>query len=160
MDYTNIQEYDSAARSPLLEVMKNKFVRGQIIIWYTLIDEFLNAEICHYYFGKKRSFPQLWRLKRFQLFNHFILEELYPLQKLRLVKAFRSVPKSISQIIEGLNALRNGLAHAFFPENLRKVKPTWKGKNIFSLQGAELFMADMEKVTDFFHSQKSDTLAE
>jgi hypothetical protein len=109
-------------------------------------------EICHYYFGKKRSFPQLWKTKRFQLFNYHVLEELYPLQKLRLVKAIRPVPKQVSKSIESLNALRNGLAHAFFPENLRKTKPTWKGKNIFSLEGAKLFMEDMYSVAGFFHS--------
>jgi hypothetical protein len=46
--------------------------------------------------------------------------------------------------------LRNALAHAFFPENLRKAKPTWRGKNIFFSEGSELFMSDMHKIADFF----------
>ncbi len=102
------------------------------------------------FFGKKRTFPQLWKTKRFTLFNHYILEELYPLQKLRLVKALRPIPKNISKDIESLNALRNGLAHAFFPANLRKSKPTWKGKNMFSLDGAKSFMDDMHRLSDHF----------
>jgi hypothetical protein len=160
LDYSNILEYEPDSRSPMLEVMKNKLVRGQIIIWYTLVDEFLNSEICHYYFGKKRSFQQLWKTKRFQFFNHYILEELYPLQKLRFVKAFRPVPKPISQSIEALNVLRNGLAHAFFPENTRKMKPSWKGKNIFGFEGAEAFMSDMQKVADFFLGRASKSLVD
>ena len=150
LDYANIAQYEREARTPFLEVMKNKLVRARVIMWYTLLDEYLNNEVCRYYFGKKRTFPQLWKTKRFKLFNHYILEELYPLQKLRLVKAFRSIPKTISKDIDALNALRNGLAHAFFPENLRKSKPTWKGKNIFSLDGAKLFMDDMHRLSDFF----------
>jgi hypothetical protein len=150
LDYSNIDEYKPKARTPMLEVMKNKLVRGQVIIWYTLVDEYLNIAICHYYFGKKRSFPQLWKTKRFTFFNHYVLEELYPLQKLRLVKAITKVPKAVSQDIEALSALRNGIAHAFFPENLRKVKPTWKGKNIFTFEGSEVFMSDMWAISDFF----------
>jgi hypothetical protein len=125
-------------------------VLAQTVTWYTLVDEYLNNEICRYYFGKKRTFPQLWKTKRFRLFNHYILEDLYPLQKLRLVKALRPIPKSIAKDIEALNSLRNGLAHAFFPENLRKSKPTWKGKDIYSLDGAKSFMDDMRRVSDFF----------
>ncbi len=150
LDYTNITKYDREARTPFLEVMKRKMVLAQVVTWYTLVDEYLNNEICRYYFGKKRSFPQLWKTKRFKLFNHYILEDLYPLQKLRLVKALRSIPKGISKDIDSLNALRNGLAHAFFPENLRKAKPTWKGKDIYSLEGAKSFMGDMQRVSDFF----------
>ena len=150
LDYANIRDYEPDARTPILEVIKNKLVRGQVIMWYTLVDEFLNAEMCHYFFGKKRSFKQLWKTKKFQIFNHHIIEELYLLPKLRLVKAVRSIPKPITQNVEALNALRNALAHAFFPENLRKAKPTWRGKNIFSSEGSERFMSDMHRIADFF----------
>jgi len=156
VDYANIIDYEQAARTPLLEIMKSKIVRGQVILWYTLVDEFLNNEICRYYFGKKRSFPQLWKTKNFKLFNHYILEELHPLQKLRLVKAIRSVPKSVARDIELLNVLRNALAHAFFPENLRKSKPSWKGKNIFSYDGSKSFMDDMNQVSGFFTGISSE----
>jgi hypothetical protein len=53
-------------------------------------------------------------------------------------------------IIEPLNALRNGLTHAFFPENLRSSKPIWNGKNIFTAEGLTLFIEDMSKISDFF----------
>jgi hypothetical protein len=48
--------------------------------------------------------------------------------KLRFVKSLSKVPKAVASDIERLNALRNGLAHAFFPENLKKSKPEWNGK--------------------------------
>lgn len=46
--------------------------------------------------------------------------------------------------------MRNGLAHAFFPENLRSSKPIYKGKIIFSRDGLHRFIEDMSKVSDFF----------
>jgi hypothetical protein len=55
-----------------------------------------------------------------------------------------------SYLVEKMNALRNGLAHSFFPEDLRKSKPEYKGKSIFTLDGLKTFMADMSEVTDFF----------
>lgn len=150
VDYAQIRDYEPGARTAMLGVMKDKLVRGQVVIWYTLVDEYLNAEICHYFFGRRRSFQQLWKTKKFQIFNHHVIEELYLLPKLRLVKAIKPMPKPVTQNIEALNALRNGLAHAFFPENLRKSKPAWKGKNIFSFEGADLFMFDMQKVAEYF----------
>jgi len=59
------------------------------------MDEFLNMIICWQYFGKRRPFPQLWRTKRFKSFNHFILDKLYLLQKLDLVRSIHEIPKSV-----------------------------------------------------------------
>jgi len=150
LDYQNVLDYEKEGRTPYLEAARDKIVRGQIIIWYTLIDEFLNMELCHYYFGRKRSFPQLWKTKKFQLFNHHVLEELHLMQKLRHVKSIKQVPKNVASTIERLNALRNGLAHAFFPENLKKSKPIWKGKNIFSINGLKALQEDFDQVVEFF----------
>jgi hypothetical protein len=133
--------------------MKNQIVRSQVIWDYTYVDELLGAAICHYFFGKKRGFIKLWKTKRFKNFNHYILEVLSLTEKLRLVKAIHKVPKSVAADIEALNALRNGLAHAFFPENLRSSKPIYKGKDIFSREGLERFIEDMGKVSTFFLRQ-------
>jgi hypothetical protein len=149
-DYQNISAYQADQRTAYLEAARDKIVRGQVIIWYTLVDEFLSNEICHYYFGRKRSFPQLWRTKRFQLFNYHVVEELHLMQKLRHVRAFHKVPSGIAADIGRLNALRNGLAHALFPENLRKTQPKWKGQDIFSLAGLKTLHADFEKIAEFF----------
>ena len=150
LDYHNMEEYEPDARTPRLEATKRTLVRGQVVLFYTLVDELLSMEMCRYFFGRRRSFPQLWRTKRFQRFNHHIIEELNLMQKLRLVKAIRRLPKAVTADIERLNALRNGLAHAFFPENLKKVKPEWKGKSVFSVDGATALQDDCQKIFDFF----------
>jgi hypothetical protein len=80
-------------------------------------------------------------------------QDMYPLEKLRLIKAFRELPKKIVSDIQDLNTVRNALAHAFFPENLKKAKPTWKGKNIFSLATLATFQADMDELRHFFLSE-------
>jgi hypothetical protein len=82
------------------------------------------------------------------------LESLYLLEKVRLVRSFYEIPKNIFEDIEKLNALRNAVAHAFFPEALRMYKKwqkvVYKGKDIFTLEGIKLFTEDMERVDDFF----------
>ena len=110
----------------------------------------LNVAICNYFFGRDANFIRLWKTKRFQIFNHHLLEELSLLQKLRFVKAIIKVPKNIGGDIERINALRNGLAHAFFTENLRKSKPEYKGKDILTLPGVGLVIEDMSEIAAFF----------
>ena len=83
-------------------------------------------------------------------YNHYILEVLTLPEKLRLVKAVSKVPKGVAANVEALNALGNGLAHAFFPENLRSSKPIYKGKDIFTVEGLTAFIGDMGKVSEFF----------
>jgi len=66
--------------------------------------------------------------------------------QLRLVKAISKVPKGIARNVEAINALRNGLAHAFFPENLRSARPIYRGKDIFTIGGLEDFIADRNEL--------------
>jgi hypothetical protein len=155
LDYYDITSYEKDARTAYLELAKRKVVVAQVIIWYTLTDEFLNNKLCDYFFRTGRSYAYLWRTKRFQNFNHFILEELSLLQKLRFARAIMKIPATIVRDIERLNSLRNGLAHAFFPENLRKSKPEWKGKSIFTLEGVERLRQDIDKIMEFFMAKKA-----
>jgi hypothetical protein len=150
LDFWNAESYEAAGRTTVLELAKRQVVLSEVVRAYTLVDEYLNAAMCHYFFGKQRSFITLWSTKKFQIFNYHIIEELSLLQKFRLVHAVRNVPRKVRDFVERLNALRNGLAHAFFPENLRKSQPSYRGKGIFSLEGLHLFCEDMGEVRDYF----------
>lgn len=144
-----IAEADPEARTAYLELAKDQIIRSAIILKYVLMDEFLSAVICWHYFGRKRSFPQLWKTKRFRSFNYFILERLYLLQKLDLVKSIHEIPRWVSSDLAALNELRNGIAHSFFPQNRRR-KPEWKGQSVFTRAGFERFLEDIQKLSDFF----------
>ena len=143
---------DSGVRTIRLKLAKNQIIRSEIILKYVLMDEFLSAIICWYYFGKKRGFPQLWKTKRFKLFNHFILERLYLLQKLDLVQNIHKIPKWVTSELAALNNLRNGISHSFFPEN-RRQRAEWKGQSIFTKDGFGHFLEDMNKLSTFFFEQ-------
>ncbi len=159
MDYWNIKEYEypKEDKTIILEFQKNRAIRGEIIIQYTLIDEMLSCEICKYFFGSSKGPIQLWKTKKFQNFNYYILQNLRLLEKLRLVQAFSRIPKNIVDDIKRLNSLRNALAHAFSPENLRNDKPVYKGKDIFTLEGIKLFTEDVQRVNDFFGNRLKGT---
>lgn len=150
VDYENIRDYPPQDRTVRLELMIRQFVLSKVLWEYTYVDELLGSVICHFFFGTKRDFPKLWRTKKFRTFNYYILEVLSLSEKLRLVKSIQKLPKSIASDIETLNALRNGLAHAYFPENLRSYKPIYKGVDIYSREGLERFVEDMRKVTRYF----------
>src|SRR5215469_5339392 len=77
MDVWNIEDYHPSWRKYLLEVMKDKIVRSDVVLKYTLIDEFLTDVICDYYFHRPRkaNYRQLWRTKHFRIFVHFLMDE-------------------------------------------------------------------------------------
>jgi len=150
LDYWKMHEYEREARTPHLERIKRHLIIGEVVTRYTLVDEYLNMRLCDYFFGRGRSYIKLWKTKRFQHFNHHVLEQLSLLEKLAFVDSIRKVHKTAAEDIRRLNALRNGLAHAFFPENLKKSKPVWKGKSIFTVEAVRAFNQDMERIFHFF----------
>lgn len=140
---------DPKARTAYLEVAKDQLIRSEIILKYVLMDEYLSAVICWHFFGKRRSFVELWKTKRFKSFNYFVLEKLSLLNKLDFVRSIHNIPKSVSSDLGALNDLRNGIAHSFFPQNRRR-KPEWKGQSVFARAGFERFLEDAEKLSAFF----------
>jgi hypothetical protein len=144
-----LADEDVDGRTPRLELARDQLIRSEVVQRYVLMDEFLSAIICWRYFGKRRSFPNLWRTKRFQSFNYFVLERLYLLQKLDLVRSIHEIPKWVASDLATLNDLRNGIAHSFFPQNRRR-KPDWKGTSVFTASGFERFREDMANLGDFF----------
>jgi hypothetical protein len=153
LDFYDIDQRSPEGRTPMLANIKRHIIRGEIVSSYTLVDELLSAGLCFYFFGTNRSFLQLWKTKRFKIFNYHILETLSLNQKLAFFSAIWPVPKNMAHDIRELNALRNGLAHSFFPENRRTSKPVWKGKSIFSLEGLGLFNDDTHEVTGWLSNK-------
>lgn len=165
MDYWNIQDREREARTPLLEVMKREMIRGAILSEYTVIDDTLGSKLCEYFFPHQ-SMIRLWKTKRFLRFNYYILERLSLVHKLAFVKDVYRVPKQIAATIEAINALRNSMAHAFFPENLRayrgKGRPAprkpipvlYKGQDIFTRPGVQRFVDDCYDVHQFLFKIK------
>jgi len=141
-------------------VMKREMIRGEIVSQYTLIDDLLATKLCEYFFPGKKLIS-LWKTKRFRRFNYYILERLYLIHKLAFLKEVYHVPKNTASAIEEINALRNAVAHAFFPENLRayqiKGRPaprrpitvSYKGLDIFTVAGMQRFKDDCVNVYEF-----------
>jgi hypothetical protein len=158
LDYPYILAHKRDARTPIIEHMRRTMTLSEVITRYTLVDEYLNLTLCHYFFGRNKSTIKLWKTKKFRLFNHHVMEELSLMAKFRFAKSIARMPKGVAGDIDRLNALRNGLAHAFFPENLKRSKPEWKGKSVFSKDGFRAFLDDMGKIANYFWSIDTDRL--
>jgi hypothetical protein len=145
MDHWNIEDYADEARIPMLDVMKNRVIRGEIVLKYALIDEFLSVIICTYYFRGRPS-AKLWKRKRFRIFNHEIMDQLYVHQKMRIVHAIKGIPRDVRASIGRINDVRNDIAHSFFPENRKMHMPhkkrLYEGEDIFAPKGVEKFEND------------------
>lgn len=152
MDFWNIEHYKQPPfdRTALLQIMKDKLVRSHVIIKYALIDEKLTDILCNYYFHRQArtntTYRQLWRTKRFRIFVHYLMDEIFLLKKLNTVAAIKKVPSEVSSAIKRINDIRNALAHSLFPENRRRhmadKKVIYGGSHLFTRDGIEKFDQD------------------
>lgn len=155
MDHWNILNFKAGERTFYLEHTKDRLIRGHVIAMYTLIDHLLTTAIWKQYFYdiRNKTFPELWRLKQFRTFNHYLMEETSLLKKLSLVDAIRKVPKEVSSAISRINDVRNALAHTLFPEKRRRYFPHKKvmydGADILSKNGVEKFDQDFRLVLGY-----------
>ena len=165
LNYQDVLRMKRKVRTTVLEVAIRRLVRGEVVERYTLIDEFM-ANVMAQYFFPKRDFIRAWRTQRFRRFNFFVLERLSLMHKFAFVKDLYDVPRGIAANVDALNAVRNAMAHAFFPENLRayvtKGKPgpsrpvpvTYKGIDIFTAAGVSRFREDSEALFDYLHGAR------
>ena len=154
MDYWKVKEWPEQLRASVLRLVKRRAVIGHIIVQYTMIDEMFNAEICRYFFGPEEGMVEPSGVERHKNFSDHILERLYVLQKMAVIRSFCTIPKDIRDKVNRLDALRNAVAHSLVPEVRRDYREKWKlpykGKDIFKVEGLKLFTKDMDSVNKFF----------
>jgi hypothetical protein len=148
----DLSTVEPALRSTHLELAKRSLVISGVLRRYLLMDEHLNDVLSGDLFPENRPYPQLWHTSKFKAFNYHVLERLYLVQKTEFARARIRLPKKVYKDLLALNDLRNALVHSFFPEN-RRVKPRWKGFDIFSLEGFQLFWEDTAQAGEFFMSR-------
>ncbi len=122
-----------------------------VISDYVFVDELLGSIIAQYFLPKKTPQPRGHK-RRLRTFEQFVLEDLYLLRKLALVKELKKIDRNIAAMIERLNDIRNAMAHGFTPSerrNFRKSKKvTWNGLDIFSVAGMESYHEDIIAIYD------------
>jgi hypothetical protein len=163
IDFWNVEntDDDNSVKDIVLDLAKDRIIRADVVFSYVLIDELLSSLICQRFFRTNttlgRSWRSEWKKARFQNFNYHVLEGMSLLRKLALVKEFLNVPKDIEDIISRTNIIRNALAHSFFPMNKKEFRKsgiaTYKGKDIFSLEGLRVFDADANKAIGFLSNR-------
>ena len=62
----------------------------KIIGDYVFVDELLSVIIVSYFFPVK-TFPKRWKNKKMLTFMHFVMEELFLVRKLAIVKEFQTI---------------------------------------------------------------------
>lgn len=159
VDYPQIAKaYEPDERTTILRLMKDKIVRGDVVVKYTLIDEFLTDIICDYFFERKEPhYGRLWRTKPFRVFVHYIMDETYLLKKLSIVHAIRVVPKDVRSAITRINDVRNDLAHTFFPQQRRRYvrgkKVVYDGVHLFTTAGVKRFTDDFDLAYEYLRKR-------
>jgi hypothetical protein len=166
LDHWDILNCPRSARSVRLQLIVRSIVNQEVIWQYALIDEYLSNIVCNYFFRRRKnevSYRRLWKEDRFRIFNHFIIDEIYLLQKLRLVRAIEEVPAKHRDSIEAINALRNAITHSFFPENRRQYAKNksviYAGEDIYAKKGIEKLVNNVESVIAYLQVRAGETPA-
>ena len=145
LDYRSLLEQWAGSEylTTLLGLARRELIAAAIVHEYTYIDELLGSIIARYFMGTLGG-VRAWRSKRFQRFNYFVLEKLYVVQKLALVRDIRALPRESVRYVEKINDLRNAVAHSFFPENLRGERTRYKGLDVFTVEGFRRLREDRD----------------
>ncbi len=131
-----------------LKQMKDRVIRTVVIMRYVELDDLLNHTILKHL------------LKRGSRTNNkrrtviAMLDRLYPIQKIDIVKTFLKVPATICDHIMALNTIRNSFAHRFDLKEIPKSKRLYKGKHdLFTKKGLKKFEDDMFEIDEFFRPE-------
>src|SRR5690242_5640351 len=76
---TDLTGVPGRLRMSRLTLTKRELIVSAILARYLLIDEHLSNEMCWAFFPR-RTYPALWKTKRFRAFNHYVLDRLSLLQ--------------------------------------------------------------------------------
>jgi len=156
VDFWNIEKrwVEPQWRTIALRMAIANLVTAEVITQYTLLDEILANYLCRYYFKTREDekFIQ-WKRKKFRLFVHYMLDEMYLLKKMQMVHAIKPLPKSVRETIMKVNAIRNAMAHSLFPENRREYRAVGKvlysGQDLRTVEGLQLFKDDCDEAYDY-----------
>jgi hypothetical protein len=140
---------DPEAVLPWLRSMTEQVVRSEVVLEYTTIDMGLSDMITRHFFGSGRRQRKATSSRRRRTLR-LMLQNIYLLQKLAVVRSFKDVPRPIVSKIAAINDVRNGLAHSFFLRDLPASKRKYKGFSIFDPRGLRAFRKDAWEVQCFF----------
>ncbi len=146
LNFTSVEDWRSTGRARRLRVVIHKMVIAEIVMKYTFIDEVLAEIIASYFFMRSDTKTVSHNTKKFTVFWHRVLDEMYLLKKMELVHAIKPIPKDIRSTIHRLNDIRNAFAHSLFPENRKEhmqgKKVLYRDKDIRAYEGLKLFVDD------------------
>ena len=142
-------EDDVDAVMPILRSMTDQVVRSEVIFEYTMIDMELDSILFKHFFGTGKKLRFKKNTRQYKTLRS-MLQNLYILQKLSIIRNFKEVPKDVVSKIAAINDLRNGLAHTFFLKDLSPSKRTYKKLSILSRKGFEAFRKDAWGIRCFF----------
>jgi hypothetical protein len=143
-----------------LEMAIHKMVIAEVVVRYTLLDEILGELIVRYFFKVEPEtlhFEDQWKTPEFKIFVHHILDEMFLLKKASVVHAIEELPSDVNKVLPKVNAVRNALAHSFFPENRKEFKSTGKvlynDVDIRTAPGLRLFLEDVHRAYDYLYAR-------
>jgi len=148
LDFESVEHYpEKEERTAHLERILDHIVRGEIISTFTIMDDLLTRDL-----ARAILEPRVKKITTSNrvtcLFEELTQARLSMIQKLRMLRLIKRVPKHIGDRIIDFNKLRNLAAHRFL---LHGSKPAqYRGRKILTLECIKAFQADRKALFDYF----------
>lgn len=135
----------------LIEI-KEKIIRWHIVMTHTYLDYLITEKINRHYF-KMWNISLLNKIskdKKVKTFNHQIMEWLWFLKKLEVLKELSLITENDYNTIQKINSLRNSLAHIFDFWTSKKHNQDWtikyKNNDIFEISWIQIYNFDYNNI--------------
>jgi hypothetical protein len=134
-------------------------VRGYIVTEYVLLDQFMDQFMMRFFLAQDpanvdvdvvndEDLEDVARRWRVMLFDQFVLQRIYLLDKYRIFKELFKPPTWVNEFIQATNDLRNGVGHTFAIER-RRSELQYKEHSVFSVDALRDFASEGARVHEF-----------
>jgi len=138
-------KHSSFPEAEYLDIERESIVRARVLLDCAMVEEAAAIIIMDHVLDDSPKWNQIkyfGRIKKYRVLYDDVLGRLPARQKLAVIKKFIRVPKTISDTIQRMLALRDVFAHVRTLDYLKRKDLEYKGKNILSEAGFQSYMQD------------------
>jgi len=145
-------KYSSIPDAEYLEIERDSIVRARVLLDCAMVEEVTAIIIMDHVLDDSAKWNQIkyfGRIKKYHVLYDDVLGRLPARHKLAVVKKFMRIPKTISNTIQRMLALRDLFAHVRTLDYTKRTDLYYKDKSILSETGLQSYVQDSSNAIAF-----------
>ena len=151
-------EHSPFPETDYLEIERESIVRARVLLDCAMVEEVIAVIIMDHVLDDSPKWNQIkyfGRIKKYRMLYDDVLGRLPARYKLAVAKKFIRIPKTISNNIQRMLALRDVFAHVRTLDYTKRRDLDYKGKNILSEAGFQSYVQDSSNAVAFLVEKSS-----